>query len=81
MNFEEGELITLESGKEYLIVSTINFENNNYVYLFSNFKPLEIKLGKQINENGETKIEMITTKEEKEQIMQLFTDKLNTVTE
>lgn len=41
---EENTIITLEDGKEYLIVDKIQFQHVDYYYLCSTTKPVEIKI-------------------------------------
>ena len=47
MKIEAGELITLSNNKEYVCFSTLEDNGVDYVYLMSNFKPLEIRFGIQ----------------------------------
>lgn len=75
---ENGEIISLEDGKEYICVSSIENEGNIYIYLMSNFKPLDIKFAKQLTMQEETlKIEVINNQEEKEKVMNLFQKEFN----
>ncbi len=41
---EENTIVTLEDGKEYLIVDKIQLEQVDYYYLCSMTKPLSIKI-------------------------------------
>lgn len=43
MKIERGEIITLDNNKEHICFCTIREEGQDYVYLMSNFKPLEIR--------------------------------------
>lgn len=72
MKIETGEIITLENNKEYICFSTLNYEGKDYVYLMSNFKPLEIKFGEQMMESGEVNIRIINDQKEKEMVLGLF---------
>lgn len=69
---EKGELITLSNGKEYVCYYTIQDNGNNYVYLISNFKPLEIRFGIQRYIDGNIQIEIINEPEEKQKVLALF---------
>lgn len=72
MKIEPGELIKLSNNKEYICFSTINDNGKDYVYLMSNFKPLEIKFGIQIITDNEIKIQIINNIEEKQKVLKLF---------
>lgn len=39
---EVGEIVKLDNDKEYIVVNTMFLHNIKYVFLVSNFKPLEI---------------------------------------
>lgn len=39
-----GEIITLSNGKKYVVVSSINYFNDNYVYLSEFYKNENIKI-------------------------------------
>lgn len=71
---EKGEIITLENGKEYICYSVIESSGNSYVYLISNFKPLEIRFGIQRLINGNIQIEIVNNPEEKKKLMGLFSE-------
>ena len=74
MSFENGEILNIYD-KEYICVSNIKYENDIYVYLMSNFKPLEIKIAKIIPNNNEIQLEIINNKEQKEILFSLFSEK------
>ena len=42
---EVGEIVKLSNDKEYIVVNTMNLHNIRYVFLISNFKPLDIVIG------------------------------------
>lgn len=75
MKIETGEIITLNNNKEYICFSTINDNGRDYVYLLSNFKPLEVKFGEQFLEDGEINIRIINNLEEKQKVLSLFQNK------
>ncbi len=73
MKVNKGELITLDNDKEYICFSTISDGGQEYVYLMSNFKPLEVKFASQkITENGEIELEIVNDTEEKQRLLELF---------
>lgn len=74
MKIQAGEVIKLDNNKEYICFSTITDQNIDYVYLMSNFKPLEIKFAKQLNDDGKIKISIISNPEEKKMVLKLFQD-------
>ena len=69
MSQNKGDLIILENHKEYVCFEKITFEGIEYLYLMSNFKPLEIRFAKVIKED---EIEIIYNQEEKEKLGKLF---------
>lgn len=42
---EVGEIVKLSNDKEYIVVNTMSLHNVRYVFLISNFKPLDIVIG------------------------------------
>ena len=42
---EIGEIVKFSNDKEYIVVNTMNLHNIRYVFLISNFKPLDIVIG------------------------------------
>ena len=67
-----GEIISLENGKEYIIFSKIEEKGVNYLYLMSNFKPIEIMFA---IEKYDSNIEIIGDPELKEKVLNLFKQK------
>lgn len=77
MNIQIGEIIELDEGKEFICFSTAEMNGNTYIYLMSNFKPLEIKFAKLLNTNStELELEIINNQEEKEKVLELFKNKV-----
>lgn len=76
MKIETGEIITLSNNKEYICFSTLNDNGIDYLYLMSNFKPLEIRFGIQRLVNNEIEIEIVNDYDEKQRILKLFQDKI-----
>lgn len=47
-----GETAVLENGKEYVCFACLNENEKEYVYLVSNFKPLEVRFAEQVLIDG-----------------------------
>lgn len=77
MKINEGEIIQLDNNKEYICFSTISDQNDYYVYLISNFKPLEVKFAKEISDGDSVSLEIINDQNQKKKLLKLFTDKQN----
>lgn len=75
MKIETGEIITLSNNKEYICFSTLTDNGIDYLYLMSNFKPLEIRFAIQKIVNNEIVIEIINDFNEKQRILKLFQEK------
>lgn len=80
MKINEGEIIQLDNNKEYICFSTISDQNDYYVYLISNFKPLEVKFAKEISNGDSVSLEIINDQNQKKKLLKLFTDKQNNKT-
>lgn len=80
MKINEGEIIQLDNNKEYICFSTISDQNDYYVYLISNFKPLEVKFAKEISDGDSVSLEIINDQNQKKKLLKLFTDKQNNKT-
>ena len=76
-NIKFGEIAVLEDGKEFICFSSLDYNDNNYVYLVSNYKPWEVRFAKQINDGHTLKLEIVTDKDEKEKLLELFKNKTN----
>ena len=72
MKIEAGEIIKLSDNKEYICFSTLQDGGIDYVYLMSNFKPLEIRFGIQRIVENEIQIEVINNLEQKQKVLKLF---------
>ena len=73
MKIEEGEIVELDNGKEYVVYSVIPENENNYVYLMSNFKPVEMMFAKEIvSDDNDISLEVIHNQEEKQKVLELF---------
>ncbi|MBQ2947265.1 MAG: hypothetical protein IJE04_05445 [Bacilli bacterium] len=42
---EIGEIVKLSNDKEYIVINAMNLHHIRYVFLISNFKPLDIVIG------------------------------------
>lgn len=73
MKIQNGEILTLANGKEYVCISSIIENGKNYIYLMSNFKPLEIMFAEAKGEGEDITLELIESKEEKLRLLSLFT--------
>ena len=67
-----GEIAILENNKQYVVFFNTNFEGNDYVYLMSNFKPIEVVFAKQIQVDGELRLEPVTDQRVKEALLEEF---------
>lgn len=72
---EPGEIATLEENKEFICLATKNFNGNNYVYLISNYKPLEVRFCRQYIDNRVLKMDIITDPNLKKELLELFIPK------
>ena len=63
MNLKIGEKITLNDKDTYIIMNTINYDNNNYVFLLNNDKEVVIKVGLEIIDGDEVFIKIVNDKE------------------
>ena len=72
MKIEFGELITLDNNKEYICFSKINDNGIDYVYLISNFKPIEVRFAIEKINNNDVELEIINNQEQKQYIYNLF---------
>lgn len=68
----ETEIITLEDGITYFLVDEIN----NYVYLANENDPEDLVIRKNINKDGQDYITTLESKEEFEEALKLFEDKI-----
>ena len=72
MKLENGEVITLDDGKEYIVFNSILKEGVNYVFLISNFKPVEICFAKEIIDGENISLEIINDQKQKKELMKYF---------
>lgn len=74
---ETGEIIELDNGKEYICFSTLRDDGEDYIFLMSNFKPLEIRFARQYEQDGEILLEIVGDRATKERLLELFKAKHN----
>lgn len=73
MSINQDEILEID-GKEYVVYSKINDKNDTYLFLISNFRPIEIKIAKVLSNEPDIELELIEEKLEKERIIALFND-------
>lgn len=62
---------------DYLILSKLEYNNNQYVYMVNENDPKDFYIRKIINENGKNYYTNIDNSEEFENLLKLFYQKLN----
>lgn len=72
---EKGDIITLSNNKEYVCFEKILVKNKEYLYLISNFTPLEIFFATQIYEDGKLIINVVNDEKEKQMLLNLLSNK------
>ena len=73
---EFGETAVLEDGKEYVCFASLEENGIDYVYLVSNFKPLEVRFAKQVITDEELLLEIVHDQTLKEHLLELFKAKM-----
>ena len=68
MNLEEGQIITLDNNKDYIVVKSVIYNEIAYVYLITDRKPVEILIAKLEGES----LKVVDSPEELEEIIKLF---------
>lgn len=69
---ELGETIELETGKEYICFARVAEGGEDYVFLMSNFKPLEIRFARELLRDGELLIEIVSDPALKQRLYERF---------
>lgn len=72
MNLDEGQIVTLDNNKDYIVVKSVVFNETTYVYLMTNRKPLEVLIVKLQDVGGSQILKVVDSKEELEEIINLF---------
>ena len=69
---EIGEIVKLNGDKEYIVVNILNLHNVRYVFLISNFKPLDIVVATEKIKNEEIVLEEVKDNTELDYILSQF---------
>ena len=69
---EIGEIVKLSNDKEYIVVNTMNLHNIRYVFLISNFKPLDIVIGTEKIIDEEIVVEEVKDNNELDYVLSQF---------
>ena len=72
MRFPTLEDGTIDEEKTFEMLDLALDNGVNYLYLLSNFKPIEIMFAKEIINGEEINIEIINNDEEKRHVLELF---------
>lgn len=72
-----GETIELENGKEYVCFGELMDDGVDYVYLVSNKMPIEVIFAKQTMNEDDIKLSIVTDKDEKQKLLDLFKDNMS----
>lgn len=69
---ETGQIVKLNDDKEFIVVNILELHNLRYVFLISNFKPLEIVIAAEKISNGNIILEEVKNNEELDYILNKF---------
>lgn len=69
---EVGEIVKLDNDKEYIVVNTISLHNLRYVFLISNFKPLDIVIATEKIKDERIVLEEIKNNDELDYVLSQF---------
>ena len=69
---EIGELVKLNDEKEYIVVNTMFLHNIKYVFLVSNYKPLEIVIATEKIKEEKIVLEEVKDNNELDYILSQF---------
>ncbi len=72
MKLEDGQIITLEDNKDYIVVKKMTCDDLNYVYLMTAQKPIEVVIAKEEQINDEIILNPITDQNELNLAISLF---------
>lgn len=68
MKLNDGQIITLDDEKDYVVLKQKMYKNNNYIYLMTTTKPIEVMFVKK--ENNE--LNLVIDEDELKIVMNLF---------
>ena len=69
---EIGEIVKLSNDKEYIVVNTMSLHNVRYVFLISNFKPLDIVIGTEKIIDEDIVVEEVKDNKELDYVLSQF---------
>lgn len=69
---EVGEIVKLDNNKEYIVVNAISLHNLRYVFLISNFKPLDIVIAIEKIKDEKIVLEEVKNNDELDYILSQF---------
>lgn len=69
---EVGEIVKLDNNKEYIVVNIMNLYNIRYVFLISNFKPLDIVIATEKIKDEDIVLEEVKDNTELDYILSQF---------
>ncbi|MBR6690431.1 MAG: hypothetical protein IKL65_03780 [Bacilli bacterium] len=69
---EVGEIVKLDDSKEYIVVNSIYLHNVRYVFLISNFKPLNIVIATEKIKEEDIVLEEVKDNAELDYILSQF---------
>lgn len=69
---EIGEIVKLNDDKEFIVVNIINLHNVRYVFLISNFKPIEIVIATEKIKDENIVLEEVKDNNELDYILSQF---------
>lgn len=74
MGIEIEDIITLDDKKQYVVVSKVNYENSNYIYIVDIHDTSNIKFAEVENSNGKIIISEIGSSEQEllDKILPMF---------
>ena len=70
---EEGNIVKLSDGRDYLAFSVINDDSRSFIYFMSVTQPVEIFFAEQSISDGNLNVRILRDKLEKEAALELFT--------
>ena len=70
--FAVGEIINIGDQKEFICYKKVQENDKTYLFMISNFKPLEVFFAEEIVDEDTVKIRKIGDCEEKQKVLALF---------
>lgn len=74
-----GEIVYLNDNEEYLVSSITKKDNNKYVYLVTIKPPYKVKFAKETIKDNDLILDLITKKEEKQELLILFKKEIESI--